>query len=174
MLSARGEKLDSVVQLLIDDQLLISRITGRLIHPASGRSYHKIFQYVSTFHQTSCLLTVASTSPAHPKRPVLMISPANPSSNAQTTTLRPSPAVSRLTTPRPAPWLTTTRPRASGMVSMLPNRPRLFGTTCVPSSPQRSRVRNAFVLLGRTGRCVRLFPRNRLALLPIPSCASLH
>ncbi|RXW13207.1 hypothetical protein EST38_g12649 [Candolleomyces aberdarensis] len=43
MLSARGEKLDSVVQLLIDDQLLISRITGRLIHPASGRSYHKTF-----------------------------------------------------------------------------------------------------------------------------------
>ncbi|EAU81921.1 adenylate kinase cytosolic [Coprinopsis cinerea okayama7 len=43
MLAERKEKLDSVVQLLIDDQLLISRITGRLIHPASGRSYHKIF-----------------------------------------------------------------------------------------------------------------------------------
>jgi len=45
MLKARNEKLDSVVQLLIDDQLLISRITGRLIHPASGRSYHKLFKY---------------------------------------------------------------------------------------------------------------------------------
>ncbi|KAJ3805164.1 adenylate kinase 1 [Lentinula lateritia] len=43
MLELRGEKLDSVIQLLIDDSLLISRITGRLIHPASGRSYHREF-----------------------------------------------------------------------------------------------------------------------------------
>lgn len=43
MLAERKEKLDSVVQLQIDDQLLISRITGRLIHPASGRTYHKEF-----------------------------------------------------------------------------------------------------------------------------------
>ena len=49
MLETRKEKLDSVVQLLIDDQLLISRITGRLIHPASGRSYHKEFQCVFCF-----------------------------------------------------------------------------------------------------------------------------
>jgi len=46
MLADRKEKLDSVVQLNIVDQLLISRITGRLIHPASGRTYHKEFQYV--------------------------------------------------------------------------------------------------------------------------------
>jgi len=44
MLETRKEKLDSVVQLEIEDQLLISRITGRLIHPASGRSYHREFQ----------------------------------------------------------------------------------------------------------------------------------
>lgn len=44
MLKSRKEKLDSVVQLVIDDQLLISRITGRLIHPASGRTYHKEFK----------------------------------------------------------------------------------------------------------------------------------
>jgi len=44
MLEARNEKLDSVVQLQIDDTLLISRITGRLIHPGSGRTYHKEFQ----------------------------------------------------------------------------------------------------------------------------------
>ena len=44
MLQARKEKLDSVVQLVIEDQLLISRITGRLIHPASGRTYHKEFK----------------------------------------------------------------------------------------------------------------------------------
>lgn len=44
MLESRKEKLDSVVELVILDQLLISRITGRLIHPASGRTYHKEFK----------------------------------------------------------------------------------------------------------------------------------
>lgn len=44
MLEARKETLDSVVQLVIEDQLLISRITGRLIHPSSGRTYHKEFK----------------------------------------------------------------------------------------------------------------------------------
>ncbi|KAJ7063615.1 adenylate kinase 1 [Mycena amicta] len=43
MLEARKATLNSVVQLQIDDQLLISRITGRLIHPASGRTYHREF-----------------------------------------------------------------------------------------------------------------------------------
>ncbi|KAF8589688.1 adenylate kinase 1 [Ramaria rubella] len=43
MLQARKEKLDHVIELKIADQLLISRITGRLIHPASGRTYHKEF-----------------------------------------------------------------------------------------------------------------------------------
>lgn len=43
MLESRKEKLDHVVEMQIADQLLISRITGRLIHPASGRSYHKEF-----------------------------------------------------------------------------------------------------------------------------------
>jgi adenylate kinase len=43
MLDIRKEKLDSVIELLIDDQLLISRITGRLVHPGSGRTYHKEF-----------------------------------------------------------------------------------------------------------------------------------
>jgi adenylate kinase family enzyme len=28
------------VELKIDDSLLVSRITGRLVHPASGRTYH--------------------------------------------------------------------------------------------------------------------------------------
>ena len=49
MLESRKEKLDSVVQLVVDDNLLVSRITGRLVHPASGRSYHKEFKYVP-FH----------------------------------------------------------------------------------------------------------------------------
>lgn len=47
MLTDRKEKLDHVVELKIDDSLLISRITGRLIHPASGRTYHKEFACVS-------------------------------------------------------------------------------------------------------------------------------
>lgn len=44
MLTERKEKLDSVVELVIPDQLLISRITGRLVHPASGRTYHREFK----------------------------------------------------------------------------------------------------------------------------------
>lgn len=43
MLNARKEPLKHAVELQIDDGLLVSRITGRLVHPASGRSYHKIF-----------------------------------------------------------------------------------------------------------------------------------
>jgi len=43
MLASRNEKLNHAVQLEIDDGLLVSRITGRLVHPASGRSYHRIF-----------------------------------------------------------------------------------------------------------------------------------
>jgi len=43
MLAASNQKLQHAVELQIDDALLVARITGRLIHPASGRSYHKIF-----------------------------------------------------------------------------------------------------------------------------------
>lgn len=43
MLEAKQQKLQHAVELQIDDGLLVSRITGRLIHPSSGRSYHKIF-----------------------------------------------------------------------------------------------------------------------------------
>ncbi|KAN0075964.1 Adenylate kinase domain containing protein [Elaphomyces granulatus] len=43
MLAARDQKLHHAIELEIDDALLVSRITGRLIHPASGRSYHRIF-----------------------------------------------------------------------------------------------------------------------------------
>jgi len=43
MLSSRQQPLKHAVELQIDDGLLVSRITGRLIHPSSGRSYHKIF-----------------------------------------------------------------------------------------------------------------------------------
>lgn len=43
MLKEKSQKLKHAIELQIDDGLLVSRITGRLIHPASGRSYHKIF-----------------------------------------------------------------------------------------------------------------------------------
>jgi len=43
MLSDRKEQLSAVVNFDIPDSVLIPRVTGRLIHPASGRSYHKLF-----------------------------------------------------------------------------------------------------------------------------------
>ncbi|KAH3902100.1 probable Adenylate kinase 1 [Saccharomycodes ludwigii] len=43
MLDNLKAPLQKAVELKIDDELLVSRITGRLVHPASGRSYHKIF-----------------------------------------------------------------------------------------------------------------------------------
>ncbi|KAK5937021.1 adenylate kinase [Knufia obscura] len=43
MLQNNNKPLKHAVELQIDDQLLVDRITGRLIHPASGRSYHKVF-----------------------------------------------------------------------------------------------------------------------------------
>jgi adenylate kinase len=35
--------IDKVINLSIDDSLLIKRVTGRLIHPASGRAYNIYF-----------------------------------------------------------------------------------------------------------------------------------
>lgn len=43
MLTASALPLRHAIELQIPDSLLVARITGRLIHPASGRSYHKIF-----------------------------------------------------------------------------------------------------------------------------------
>lgn len=43
MLRAREQTLQHAVELRIDDALLVARITGRLVHPASGRSYHTTF-----------------------------------------------------------------------------------------------------------------------------------
>ncbi|CAN3356293.1 adenylate kinase [Diutina catenulata] len=43
MLTDRKTPLEKAVELKIDDELLVARITGRLVHPASGRSYHKLF-----------------------------------------------------------------------------------------------------------------------------------
>ncbi|KAG5874573.1 hypothetical protein JTB14_009869 [Gonioctena quinquepunctata] len=43
LLDKRNTNLDAVVEFGIDDNLLFRRITGRLIHSASGRSYHEEF-----------------------------------------------------------------------------------------------------------------------------------
>uniref|UniRef100_A0A4X1SXM8 Uncharacterized protein n=1 Tax=Sus scrofa TaxID=9823 RepID=A0A4X1SXM8_PIG len=41
LMEKRKEKLDSVTEFSISDSLLIQRITGRLIRPKSGHSYHE-------------------------------------------------------------------------------------------------------------------------------------
>jgi adenylate kinase len=70
MLKSKSQKLDHAVELKINDSLLISRITGRLIHPASGRSYHKEFRYVhvNTLLTEEELICLVSFSP--PKKPM--------------------------------------------------------------------------------------------------------
>ena len=40
MLSKKGQTIDKVLNFAVPDQLLVERITGRWVHPASGRSYH--------------------------------------------------------------------------------------------------------------------------------------
>jgi len=43
LLEERKTPLDAVVEFSIDDSLLVRRITGRLFHIKSGRSYHTEF-----------------------------------------------------------------------------------------------------------------------------------
>lgn len=43
MLAKKKSELDAVVEFGIAESLLVRRITGRLIHPPSGRSYHEEF-----------------------------------------------------------------------------------------------------------------------------------
>lgn len=43
LLEKRNTSLDAVIEFGIDDSLLVRRITGRLFHVASGRSYHEEF-----------------------------------------------------------------------------------------------------------------------------------
>lgn len=43
MLEKQGTKIDKVLNFAIDDSILEERITGRWIHPSSGRSYHTKF-----------------------------------------------------------------------------------------------------------------------------------
>lgn len=41
MLQERHMKIDHVLNFQVPDELLMDRVTGRLVHPASGRSYHE-------------------------------------------------------------------------------------------------------------------------------------
>lgn len=43
MLGKQGVKVDKVLNFAIDDAILEERITGRWIHPSSGRTYHTKF-----------------------------------------------------------------------------------------------------------------------------------
>ncbi|GLC34677.1 Adenylate kinase [Pleodorina starrii] len=43
MLAKRGQSIDKVLNFMVPDQLLVERVTGRWVHPASGRSYHEKF-----------------------------------------------------------------------------------------------------------------------------------
>ncbi|KAJ1501143.1 adenylate kinase [Coelomomyces lativittatus] len=43
MLEKRHQQLDHAIELKIEDSLLVERITGRLVHPGSGRSYHVLY-----------------------------------------------------------------------------------------------------------------------------------
>jgi adenylate kinase len=43
MLKEKKLDLHAVVEIAVDDDLLVDRICGRLVHPPSGRSYHKVF-----------------------------------------------------------------------------------------------------------------------------------
>ena len=43
MLAADGMKIDAVLAFDVPDSKLVERISGRRVHPASGRSYHVVF-----------------------------------------------------------------------------------------------------------------------------------
>jgi adenylate kinase len=42
-MEAAGVPIDAVVEIQVDDRELIKRITGRRVHPGSGRVYHVIY-----------------------------------------------------------------------------------------------------------------------------------
>ena len=43
MLAQRSLAIDRVINFKVPDEVLVERVTGRLVHPASGRSYHEKF-----------------------------------------------------------------------------------------------------------------------------------
>eukprot|EP01025_Chloroclados_australasicus_P028807 TRINITY_DN28549_c0_g1_i2.p3 TRINITY_DN28549_c0_g1~~TRINITY_DN28549_c0_g1_i2.p3 ORF type:complete len:180 (-),score=24.67 TRINITY_DN28549_c0_g1_i2:323-802(-) len=43
MLAVKGTGIDRVLNFEVPEEILVERVTGRWIHPASGRSYHEKF-----------------------------------------------------------------------------------------------------------------------------------
>jgi len=43
LLAKDKKSIDRVINLAVDDEVLVRRVTGRVIHPASGRSYNIFF-----------------------------------------------------------------------------------------------------------------------------------
>lgn len=56
LLERREKPLNAVIEFAVEDSLLIRRITGRLFHRESGRSYHIEFNppKVNLFSRHSC------------------------------------------------------------------------------------------------------------------------
>ena len=44
LLTRINSKIDLVFELHLDDAVLVKRVTGRLLHKASGRTYHEVFK----------------------------------------------------------------------------------------------------------------------------------
>ena len=44
MMHEVGWRINTVVELRANERKLFERVTGRLIHPTSGRSYHVLFK----------------------------------------------------------------------------------------------------------------------------------
>jgi adenylate kinase len=42
-LAAMGVSIDHVIEIVVDDEEIVKRMSGRRVHPASGRTYHVIF-----------------------------------------------------------------------------------------------------------------------------------
>jgi adenylate kinase len=42
-LEAEGIVIDAVIEILVPDETIIERLSGRRVHPASGRTYHTVY-----------------------------------------------------------------------------------------------------------------------------------
>lgn len=42
-LKAAGVNIDRVIEIAVDDEEIVSRMSGRRVHPGSGRTYHVVF-----------------------------------------------------------------------------------------------------------------------------------
>ncbi|RSH90552.1 adenylate kinase [Saitozyma podzolica] len=93
MLAQAKQSIDHAIELCIPDALLISRITGRLIHPASGRSYHK---------ESSLPSLAFPPDPARPfylfvafSHPSLTLGPSQPPKKPMTDDITGEPLIQR-------------------------------------------------------------------------------